>query len=150
MEPRETVIRKSQIGELPRQEGSAFGAAILTMVAWFAVALVDLVLSLTSFYRLHQVVKNFPVVSRQPASPRVQAMVCAAVDRSIAFYLKRARCLQRSAATVFILRIFGVPAQMVIGVQKIPFRAHAWVEYEGRVLNDRPIVQQNFVEMERL
>jgi hypothetical protein len=30
---------------------------------------------------------------------------------------------------------------MVIGVQGAPFRAHAWVELEGRVVNDKPYMR---------
>jgi len=26
---------------------------------------------------------------------------------------------------------------MVVGVQQLPFRAHAWVEVNGRVVNDK-------------
>ena len=30
----------------------------------------------------------------------------------------------------------GIPAELVLGVRTFPFEAHAWVELDGRVLND--------------
>lgn len=40
-------------------------------------------------------------------------------------------CLLRSLALYRYLRAADVPVQHVIGVQRLPFIAHAWVEYEG-------------------
>jgi len=38
---------------------------------------------------------------------------------------------------------------MVIGAQSLPFEAHAWVEVDGRVINDRPYVGQIYAELDR-
>jgi hypothetical protein len=46
------------------------------------------------------------------------------------------------------LRRYGIPAQMMIGVQKIPFRAHAWVEVEGRIVNDKPYMRELYVVLD--
>ncbi len=49
-------------------------------------------------------------------------------------------CLPRSLALYRFLRLAGVPATHVIGVTRIPFAAHAWVESGGRpVLDDSPL-----------
>ena len=55
-----------------------------------------------------------------------------AVDRAARLYLGRVACLQRAAATVYLLRRRGVPAALVVGVRHEPFAAHAWVELDGR------------------
>lgn len=46
------------------------------------------------------------------------------------------RCLVRSLALFSVLRNRGIAAQFVIGVRAQPFAAHAWVQYDGTVLND--------------
>jgi hypothetical protein len=45
-------------------------------------------------------------------------------------------CLLRSLALFRFLRNMGFPVEHCIGVQRFPFRAHAWVEYLGQVLLD--------------
>ena len=57
-------------------------------------------------------------------------------------YWKPVRCLQRSLCTARLLRIHGVAAQLVIGYRAMPFLSHAWVESDGRVVNDSPVYRQ--------
>jgi hypothetical protein len=58
-------------------------------------------------------------------------------------------CLQRSAATAFLLRRHGWSAEMVIGAQLLPFHSHAWVEVDGQVVNDKPYIAEIFQVLER-
>jgi transglutaminase-like putative cysteine protease len=55
-----------------------------------------------------------------------------------ALYLGRAKCLEQSLALYYLLRRQGVAVAYCQGVQPYPFRAHAWVEYRGQVINDVP------------
>lgn len=75
--------------------------------------------------------------------------ICSVVDRACVFYIKEVLCLQRSAATTCLLRKHGVPAELVIGAQHTPFRAHAWVEVDGRVINDKPYVSDIYGVIDR-
>jgi hypothetical protein len=43
-------------------------------------------------------------------------------------------CLPRSLSLYRFLRSFGVSAEHVIGVRRLPFQAHAWVEHQGAPL----------------
>lgn len=72
-----------------------------------------------------------------------------AVDLACMFYPKQVLCLQRSAATTMLMRRHGWKAEMVIGAQVLPFQAHAWVEVDGAVVNDKPYVAEIFQPMER-
>lgn len=63
--------------------------------------------------------------------------ICSAVDMACAWYWKEALCLQRSAATSCLLKSHGIFAQMVIGAQELPFKAHAWVEVDCCVVNGK-------------
>jgi|SRR5579875_1524714 hypothetical protein len=75
--------------------------------------------------------------------------LCRAIDYGCVFYFKRVLCLQRSAATAVLLRRHGYQAELVIGVQLLPFQSHAWVELDGPVVNDRPYVVEKFEVLER-
>lgn len=47
-------------------------------------------------------------------------------------------CLVRSLSLFRYLSEAGVPADHVIGIRRVPFQAHAWVESAGRALLDDP------------
>ena len=75
--------------------------------------------------------------------------ICSAVDLACVWYWKHVLCLQRSAAAACLLRDSGVPAELVIGAQHMPFRAHAWVEVEGRVVNDKSYTNEMYAVLDR-
>jgi hypothetical protein len=82
-------------------------------------------------------------------STAVTERICAAIDLVSVLWPASILCLQRSAATTCLLRSYGVPAQLVLGVQKLPFKAHAWVEVRGNVVNDKPYVRDVYVILDR-
>ena len=118
-------------------------------LAFFSLAAADLVMRLAGFRRLHQTVKHWPVSKRVATDPETIAVVRAAIDQAATYYLKHALCLQRSAVMTCLLRAKGLPAVMVIGCHKMPFRGHAWVEVDGQVVNDSPKVQTFYRVLER-
>jgi hypothetical protein len=75
--------------------------------------------------------------------------ICHAVDVAAAFYFKNVLCLERSAAAARLLKKYGFQAEMVIGVQQLPFLAHAWVEVDGRVVNDKPYMAEIYSVLAR-
>ena len=92
--------------------------------------------------------RKYPV-GNQPAAPGAVERICSAVDMACIWYWKEALCLQRSAATACLLKQYGVLAQMVIGAQQMPFKAHAWVEVDGRVVNDKPYTPEMYAVLDR-
>jgi|SRR5581483_9238522 len=52
-----------------------------------------------------------------------------------AIFPGRAHCLELSMALYYLLRKRGAPAELYIGVRPTKFVAHAWVESDGRPLN---------------
>lgn len=109
--------------------------------AFVGLVLFDLVLTLASMERLCSVVAGWPV-RRRDRQHEVTAQICSAVIQACSWYPKKSLCLQRSAVTACLLRSSGIAAQMVIGVRSMPFMAHAWVEANDAVVNDRPLVKR--------
>jgi hypothetical protein len=58
------------------------------------------------------------------------------VATAAAFYPRRARCLEQSLALFILLRRIGVAADLKLGAQTLPFYAHAWIEVDGRPINE--------------
>jgi hypothetical protein len=100
------------------------------------------------FARLHRTVSGWPVANKV-AHLGVTSRVCEAVNYACAWYPKHALCLQRSVVTTCLLRSCGVRAQMVVGAQKLPFKAHAWVEVDGQAINERKNVRAIYGVWER-
>jgi hypothetical protein len=108
----------------------------------------DLYLARGNFSALSDKVRSYPV-GRKAASVDAIERICYAMDMACVWYWKEALCLQRSAATACLLKRYGIPAQLVIGAQQMPFKAHAWVEVEGRVVNDKPYMQEIYAVLDR-
>ena len=73
------------------------------------------------------------------SSPEAQSLVAETAHRvaiAAAFYPGRAQCLEQSLALYFLLRRRGLAVELRIGVQAFPFAAHAWVEHDGRPINE--------------
>lgn len=58
------------------------------------------------------------------------------VARTAAFFPGRAECLEQSLALLVLLRRRGLDAELRIGVERLPFTAHAWVEHAGHPINE--------------
>jgi hypothetical protein len=122
--------------------------SLLSLKAYRKLILFDRQLALGSFEQLYSRVRNCPVDTSTPLKDPVER-VCAAVNMACIWYWKEVPCLQRSAATTCLLRRCGVPAQMVIGAQQLPFKAHAWVEIGGCVVNDKPYTPEMYAVLDR-
>jgi hypothetical protein len=122
--------------------------SFLILKAYLMLIRFDLCLARGNFATLYDKVSSHPVGKTTPAADTVEC-ICSAVDMACIWYWKEALCLQRSAATSCLLKSYGIFAQMVIGAQRLPFKAHAWVEVDGRVVNDKPYVAEMYAVLNR-
>jgi hypothetical protein len=120
----------------------------LVLESWLLLFYFDCVMRLHDFKQLYRIVRE-QKVSPPGAVDDTSERLCHAVDVACVLYFKRVLCLQRSAATVVLLRRYGRQAEMVLGVQLLPFLSHAWVEINGRVVNDKPYMGEIFRVLER-
>jgi len=112
---------------------------VLATVLAFVV--VDLVLKVSGFKQLYNLVRQWPTAERSVGLEVVPQM-WSEIRRGITWYPRQVMCLQRSAVTTWLLRSRGAQAQMVIGCQRRPFLVHAWTEVNGEVVNDRQSVRE--------
>ena len=122
--------------------------SLLVFKAYGKLIYFDLYLARGNFSALYEKVRNYHVRKKVPSSRSIEE-ICAAVDMACIWYWKEALCLQRSAATACLLRQYGVAAKLVIGAQQMPFKAHAWVEVEDRVVNDKPYMHEMYAVLDR-
>ena len=120
----------------------------LNLQAYHTLILFDICLARGDFRALYGKVRDYPLGATTPCADAVER-ICTAVNVACIWYWKEILCLQRSAATACLLKKYGIPAQMVIGAQLIPFKAHAWVEVDARVVNDKPYSAEIYTVLDR-
>lgn len=121
---------------------------MLFLRAMFALLVYDALSKVCRFESIYSMVKAWKISGRNP-DPRTIDRICSAVNYACIWYPKQALCLQRSFVTTYLLRKYGVPAHLVLGAQKLPFKAHAWVEVDGRAVNERSNVQAIYAVWDR-
>jgi hypothetical protein len=118
---------------------SPLGAAMLLPEALLELRKTQAQLKPGAFAHLYADVtmmeRQFPVGQRMHRPEEVQRVI-AAVERACTLMLRGEHCLPRSVTAYRMLRRRHVPVDLVIGVQPYPFSAHAWLEYDGEVVND--------------
>jgi len=122
--------------------------SFLVLRAYSRLIQFDLCLGRGNFKALHEKVRDYPI-RKTPTSSAAVEQVCAAIDMACIWYWKEVLCLQRSAATACLLKRHGIAAQMIVGAQKMPFKAHAWVEVNGQVVNDKPYMREIYAVLDR-
>jgi hypothetical protein len=133
---RATPLEQSRSERLP-------GRLLLVLEAYLSLIRFDLYLARGNFESLYNKVRDYPTRNR-PASSDSVVPICAAVDMACIWYFKEALCLQRSAVAACLLRKYGASAHLIIGAQQMPFKAHAWVEVDRRVVNDKQYVPEMY------
>lgn len=99
------------------------------------------------FNRLQQWVARTPIRS-QPTAHCVRTCVVS-INRVKRFSLLPGNCLSQSLALNRLLRQRGIEPALRLGVRLTGprFDAHAWVEHDGRVLNDTQDVHTRFTPL---
>jgi hypothetical protein len=121
---------------------------ILFFRALFMLLAYDVLSARCRFQTIYSMVGGWKVKSKTDGSDIIDR-VCMAVNYACVWYPKQALCLQRSFVTTHLLRKHGVAAQMILGAQRLPFKAHAWVEVDGRAVNERSNVQATYTVWDR-
>lgn len=80
--------------------------------------------------------KNFVAASNQQS-----LMLAKALDNACLFYPRKTICLPFAAALTSLHYEQSYACDFLIGIQNLPFYAHAWVEANGEVINDNPELQ---------
>jgi prolyl oligopeptidase len=120
----------------------------LVLTCYFEFLRKELPLARRNFSSIYRSVRDCPLAS--PANGRSRPEdILRATDLAAILYFKEVKCLQRSASAARLLRKHGFAATLVIGIQHVPFRAHAWVEMNGSVVNDKTYVSEMYSVIER-
>jgi Transglutaminase-like superfamily len=118
----------------------------LVLRACSLLVYVEFIMLTGNLKAVHRLVRKQEV---RPTTAQQVTDLRRAVDLACVFYFKRVLCLQRSVVTTLLLRQHGWNAEMVIGVRMVPFQSHAWVEIQGRIVNDKPYLLETYRALDR-
>lgn len=116
---------------------------LLLVQALAGLATYDIVVPLGKFKTLRKLVGAWKTRPHH-TTPESAEQIIRAINLACVCYPKQVLCLQRSSVTVCLMRSHGVAAQLVLGAQKTPFAAHAWVEINGQAVNERRNVRAKY------
>ncbi len=118
---------------------------VLVVRAWLQMLMIDCRLKFTKFEAVQKwIVEAAKLKANQTndcptSAPRVIDEVCRVVQTASRFYYRvRRDCLPNAMLAFYLMRKLGLPVELCLGVRKFPFKAHAWVEFEGRVVFTTP------------
>jgi hypothetical protein len=148
---RSAIDRWRKFRRLPGSE------RLLLLQAAALASLMGLGLRCLGFRRLHAFLTRFtppvkPSRTHDVVRLGLQARRWASlVETALRWAPSSATCLHRSLTLWWLLRRRGIDGELRIGVRKTSdqLEAHAWVEYQGVVLNDREDVNRAYVPFDR-
>lgn len=102
------------------------------------IALMDATARVFGFARVMRLAHSLAKSARTSnADAELVAETAHKVITAGAFYPRRAMCLEQSLALFVLLRRRDIAADLRVGVQTLPFSAHAWVEVDGEAVNEK-------------
>ncbi len=108
-------------------------------------------LRLAGLQRFQAWLDRSPIAPHAPLSQSEAAALGVAVNRAANHVFGPATCLTRSLLLRWLLRRYGTPSDLRIGVrfEEGVLTAHAWVEKDGFPVNDRPDVVARFAAFDQ-
>jgi hypothetical protein len=137
-----------------RSSASGQIKGISALAAWWALYRTSRSLSTRGFSATYAALSELAQLEmgHEPDERTISAALRAFTRAEEFFHLKSAPadCLPRSLALFRFLRQVGVPVEHCIGVDTFPFSAHAWAQYQGRVVHDAELNPKQYTIIAKL
>jgi Transglutaminase-like superfamily len=136
------LLLEDKNDELPAKRSVRRRAGMFfpTLAAWWCLVSTARTLRRRGFSETYRLIVELAPSAQDRFEENRLAQAVAAFSRAENAFIPRnapGDCLPRSLALFRFLRTMDLPAEHVIGVDRDPFLAHAWVECNGRVLLDQ-------------
>jgi hypothetical protein len=134
----------------------------IVLRCWRALLAYDLHVAVRGFESIYNRLRDMPLgpivahasssgsSDSSDSSNTIVVTIANALDAACALYWKRVLCLQRSVVCALVLKRAGVPAELVIGMRRMPIGGHAWVELDGQIVTDLDHVHADYVVLDRV
>jgi Transglutaminase-like superfamily len=127
------------------------GRSLLTVRAWLSMLRMDIAVRRRGFASVYERLACHAGGHLDRVDPRHVQSARHAFLKAENFYLRRNApndCLPRSLSLCAFMRHLGIPAVHHIGARRFPaFGAHAWGEYDGEPILDRPAITSGYTRI---
>lgn len=122
---------------MPRNRGVPSPPSMPTCLATLLLA--DVALHAGGLRRAVRLARRIagPVDGDTPVNSEMIQTTTHRLATAASLYPRRALCLEQSLSLHILLGRRGIPTELKLGVHQLPFYAHAWVEHQGRPINER-------------
>ncbi len=106
--------------------------------AYFSLCYINFVLHIFGFYSLIKIIKKKSLQKKfgENITQEQVDITISALSKATLYFPINTKCLEWAAALTYLLLNQRIKCQLQIGIQTIPFLAHAWVVYQGEILAD--------------
>ncbi len=120
---------------------------LLLTLSWLSFRLLGWSTTISLWQKWHRPLNEVEVSVREEIVQIVDRVVRESASWKLFFPIA---CKERALVGYHILRAFyGLPATLIVGISHYPFRVHAWVECDGRIITDDPPHCQPFTPIVR-
>ncbi|MFE0565770.1 lasso peptide biosynthesis B2 protein [Priestia megaterium] len=117
---------------------------------YFVIKGIDKILKTQGFKQIHNVYLNenislMPLRDLNENDVEFIKLILEISEKICFSFFGNARCLHRSLSGYHVFQQRGIPIDLVVGVSKKPFMSHAWLEFNGQVINDSPEFIENLI-----
>ena len=116
----------------------------LKIRAFYALCRVYLILNVFGFHALVCYLNTFKTkLKKRSHEPHLLLQLNYALNQSCFYFPLRVKCLEWSASLAIMALERDINCALYIGVQTQPFSAHAWLESDGEVIGDNPLLPKH-------
>jgi hypothetical protein len=116
---------------------------LLLILSWFSFRLLRWSRTISLWQHWHRTIATIDPSQADRAIATVDRTVREAAAAKLFLPMV---CKERALVGYHLLRTFyGLPATLVIGIDRYPFQVHAWVECDGKVITDAPEHCESFL-----
>lgn len=113
-------------------------SVLLVLKAYYSLTIVYFILKVFGFNGLIKSIKSMKKKNSIIKNSDAFKTLVTALNRACFFFPVRTKCLEWSAALTMMALKNNWECKIEIGVQNLPFKAHAWVKANGEVIADTP------------
>ena len=120
---------------------------LLLTLSWISFRLLGWSRTISWWQKWHRPINEVEASVREEIVQKVDKVVRESATWKLFFPIA---CKERALVGYQTLRTFyGLPATLVVGISYYPFRIHAWVECDGRIITDDSLHCQPFTPVVR-
>jgi hypothetical protein len=127
----------------PEPTPNRLAIELLLILSWFSFRLLGWSRTISLWQNWHRAIATIDSSQADRAIATVDRMVREGAAAKLFLPMV---CKERALVGYHLLRTFyGLPATLVIGIDRYPFQIHAWVECDGKVITDAPEHCESFL-----